>query len=115
VTGVYTGKGKAATFTPQSIFSAGDSIVIRAYVVDNSTGLPLSNASVDISVGGLALSPTSASDASGMAETTWNTSAPNKRGQGGTAPGTYTATVTNVTASGYSWDMVRTSVNFTIQ
>jgi hypothetical protein len=114
-TGIYSGKGKTATFTPQSIFKAGDSIVIRAYVVDKSTGLPLSNASVDISVGGLSLSPTSASDASGIAETTWNTSAPNKRGQGGTAPGTYTATVTNVTASGYNWDMVRTSVDFTIQ
>jgi hypothetical protein len=115
VTGIYAGKGKNATFTLQDTFNAGDSIVIRAYVVDKSTGLPLSNASVDISVDGLSLSPTSASDTDGIAETTWNTSAPNKRGQGGTPPGTYTATVTNVTASGYSWDMVRTSVDFTIQ
>jgi hypothetical protein len=114
-TGIYTGKGKNITFTPKSTFNAGDSIVIRAYIVDKSTGLPLSNASVDISVDGLLLPPTSASDTSGIAETTWKTSAPNKRGQGGTTPGTYTATVTNVTASGYSWDMVRTSVGFTIQ
>jgi hypothetical protein len=54
-------------------------------------------------------------EADGWAEATWNTQKPNKRGQGGTAPGDYTASVTNVTASGYYWDGVTTNAQFKIQ
>ena len=36
-------------------------------------------------------------------------------GDGGTTPGNYTATVTNITATGYLWDEVPTSVNFTLE
>ncbi len=54
------------------------------------------------------------SDASGLAEATWQTKAPGKKTPG-TAPGTYTATVANVTATGYVWDGVGRSVTFTIQ
>jgi hypothetical protein len=39
-----------------------------------------------------------------MAEANWNTQAPNKKGQGGTATGDYTATVVGVAASNYSWN-----------
>jgi hypothetical protein len=55
------------------------------------------------------------SDATGMAEATWQTKSPNKRGAGGTTPGTYTATVTNVTATGYTWDGFPAEVTFVIQ
>ena len=34
---------------------------------------------------------------------------------GGTPTGTYTATITNVTASGYSWDGVPRQVDFSLQ
>lgn len=54
------------------------------------------------------------SDVNGWAEVSWNTQSPNRKGQGGTAPGDYTATTTNVTASGYTWNSVTTSVTFTI-
>ena len=54
------------------------------------------------------------SDANGVAEATWSTQAPNKKGVGGTAVGSYTATITGVTASGFVWDQLTTSVNFTI-
>jgi hypothetical protein len=40
---------------------------------------------------------------------------PNKKGVGGTTLGTYTATTTNVTATGYTWDGVMTNSTFTIQ
>ena len=120
-TGMYvkTGKGKAATttWTVTSTFAQGDAVTVRAYVVDNDTGLPLQNASVTIGI----TEPTATtlttgpSDVNGIAEATWNTQAPNKRGQGGTPTGTYTATTTNVTASGYTWDGVMTAVSFSIQ
>ncbi|MGD2049903.1 MAG: multiheme c-type cytochrome, partial [Chloroflexota bacterium] len=47
-TGIYTGKGKDKTFTLQTIFNVGDSVVIRATVVDNVTGLPVADATVDL-------------------------------------------------------------------
>jgi hypothetical protein len=50
-----------------------------------------------------------------MAEAKWQTTKPNKRGGGGTPKGTYTTTTTNVTATGYTWDSLRTSTTFTIQ
>ena len=116
-TGLYTGKGKNQTFTLANVFSAGDSVVLRAYVVDASTGLPVANATVDLAISGpesvnLTAGP---SDTAGMAEASWMTTKPNKRGQGGTTPGSYTATVTNVTASCYTWDGVLSSASFTIQ
>jgi hypothetical protein len=120
-TGKYVkqGKGKNATivFEPATIFAAGEGIVIRAHVIDIATGLPLENATVDISITGPETpSPLSAtSDANGIAEATWQTQAPNKKGVGGTTPGLYTATTTNVTATGYTWDGVMTNTQFTIQ
>ncbi|HSB12936.1 MAG TPA: hypothetical protein VLE22_00675, partial [Bryobacteraceae bacterium] len=54
------------------------------------------------------------SNSSGVAEGTWQTKAPNKRGIGGTNPGPYTATVTGVTAAGYQWDGIQVHVDFTL-
>ncbi len=116
-TGIYSGKGKNQTFTPTTTFSAGDAVVIRAHVADKDTGLPVANATVEITITGPETTTllSGPSDASGVAEATWNTQAPNKRGQGGTTPGTYNAAVTNVTAGGYTWDGGQTSTTFIIQ
>jgi hypothetical protein len=119
---VTTGKGrdKATVFEiielPAS-FNQGEAIVIRAKVTDGVTEQPISNATVDILVSGpdttsLTSGP---SDAGGLAEATWNTQAPNKKGHGGTTPGSYTATTVDITATGYHWDNAKTSVGFDIQ
>jgi hypothetical protein len=86
-------------------------------VIDESTGLPVANATVELTVDGPEPQVLSAgpSDAGGIAEATWSTRAPNKKGQGGTSPGTYTAIVTAVSAQGYTWDGTTTSVTFTLQ
>jgi hypothetical protein len=110
------GKDKVTTFVLTSAFSRGDGVVVRAYVTDANTGLPVANATVEIEISG----PESAilttdSDSSGIAEATWQTQAPNKRGQGGTTPGSYTAAVRSVVAAGYTWDGVMTSTAFTIE
>jgi hypothetical protein len=110
------GKNKVTIFVETDLFAQGDGVVIRATVVD-SGGAPIEGAVIDVRITGpetadLVSGP---SDASGIAEAVWNTSAPNKKGQGGTTPGAYTATTAGVTLNGYVWDGVPTSVNFTIQ
>jgi hypothetical protein len=115
-TGIYTGKGKTQTYTAQTIFNAGDGVVIRVNVVDGATGLPLADATVDLLITGpenLTL-VTGPSDAAGLAEATWNTKAPGRKNPG-TLPGEYTVEVKGITAAGYHWDGVTTSVVFTIQ
>ena len=111
------GKGKNATltFVLTSSFIQGDDVVIRA-TVNDETGAPVSGATVTIAITGPEpVNLTSApSDANGVAEATWSTQAPNKKGVGGTAVGSYIATITGVTASGFVWDQLTTSVNFTI-
>ncbi len=116
-TGYYSGKGKAKTWVLSDLFQAGDAVVVRAYVVDGSTGLPVANATVDLEISGpeTHLLSSGPSDTGGIAEATWQTQKPNRRGQGGTTPGLYAATVTGVAADGYSWDAVATSVSFTVQ
>ena len=120
-TGMYmeTGKGKnkTITWTVTSTFVQGDAVTVRAYVIDTDTGLPLQNATVTLDITGPSATTltTGPSDANGIAEATWNTQAPNKRGQGGTPTGTYNATTTNVTANGYTWDGLMTATSFTIQ
>jgi hypothetical protein len=115
-TGIYTGKGKTKTYTPQTTFNAGDGVVIRAYVVDGVTGSPLPDATVDLLISGpegvtLITGP---SDANGMAEATWQTKAPGRKNPG-TTPGDYTVSVKGITASGYHWDGITTSTAFIIQ
>jgi len=115
---VTTGKGKniSTTFTLGSSFTQGDGVVIRATVLDD-TGTAVPNATVVIDITGPETHTgltTGPSDANGIAELTWQTQAPNKRGQGGTATGIYTATTSGVTATGYTWDGVATSVGFSV-
>jgi hypothetical protein len=120
-TGLYqkSGKGRNATttFVLTTTFTLGDNVVVRAHVADKSTGLPIANATVTISVTGpesVSLT-TGPSGTDGVAEATWQTQAPNKHGIGGTTPGTYTSTVTDVSATGYAWDGTMTTVSFDIQ
>jgi hypothetical protein len=115
-TGIYTGKGRDRVYTAQTLFNAGDGVVIRASVVDGLTGLPLADATVDLLITGpesLTL-VTGLSDANGIAEVVWQTQVPRKNNPG-TTPGTYTVQTKNVTATGYHWDGVTTSTTFTIQ
>jgi hypothetical protein len=115
-TGIYTGKGRDKAYTPQTTFNAGDGVVIRAYVEDGVTGLPLADATVDLLITGLesVTLVTGLSDAAGIAEATWQTQAP-KKNNPGTLPGGYTVEVKGVTAAGYHWDGITTSATFTIQ
>jgi hypothetical protein len=116
-TGEWTGNGRNRTFVLKTIFDAGNAVTIQGYVEDAATGQPVADAVVDLLITGpesvVLTSGPSAAD--GMFEVTWNTKAPNKRGQGGTTPGNYTATVKGITADGYLWDGVETSTGFTIQ
>ena len=85
-------------------------------MLDGVTGLPVADATVDLLITGpesLTL-VTGPSDASGMAEATWNTQAA-KKNNPGTTLGTYTVEVKGITAAGYHWDGVTTSTTFTIQ
>jgi hypothetical protein len=113
--GIYIGKGKDRTFTLQNEFDPGDDVVIRAYVVESLTLLPLADATVDLLITGPESQSlvSGASDAAGIAEATWKTSAPSRKNPG-TAPGSYTVTVKGITAAGYHWDAVTTSTGFTI-
>ena len=95
------GKNAATSFVITAEFLHGDDIVIRATVEDEKA-VP-----VNVSL------TTTPSDASGVAEAVWNTLSPRKR-EAGTATGTYTATVTGLTASGYVWNQTASTATFTI-
>jgi hypothetical protein len=111
-TGYYTGKGKNQTFVLTTTFVQGDEVTFQAYVVDNNLA-PVEGATVDLSITGpsAATVSTGTSNAAGMAEGSWKTTTR----KGGTPLGTYTATTTSVTATGYEWDRVATSTTFDIQ
>ena len=113
--GLVTGKGKNQDFTPTTAFTQGDTVVLQIVVLDNS-GNPVEGATVLLDISGAeALSLTSSvSGPDGIVEASWRTSAPNRKGQGGTAPGAYTATTSNVDAAGYTWNGLATSSGFNI-
>jgi hypothetical protein len=115
---VVTGKGKnqTSTFVAGDAFAAGNDVIIRATIRDAS-GNPIEGATFTLSLVGAETADlvSAASDANGEADAIWETSSPNKKGNGGTATGSYTASVTGITASGFEWDGVTTSVTFTLQ
>ena len=77
--------------------------MIRAFVIDVSTGIPLAIATVALVITGQEnVNLTATNDGARVAEMIWQIQKANKRGQGGTAPGTYTVTLTCVTADGYT-------------
>jgi VCBS repeat-containing protein len=114
-TGFLEGKGKNRIFVPEVLFAPGDTVVIRATV--ESGGQPVPNATVTLDIAGRdgAVITSGPSDANGIAEASWNTSATNKKGNGGTAPGSYTVTTINVEATGFTWDGVPTNTSITLQ
>jgi hypothetical protein len=111
------GKNRTKTYTSASIFNLGDQVIILASVED-SDGLPIANAVVDIAIAGpegTFIITSNASDNDGTAEAVWQTKKPNKKGRGGTATGSYTATVVNVSAPGCNWDSVPSSIGFVVE
>jgi fibronectin type 3 domain-containing protein len=115
---VTTGKGKnqQQTYEQSTTFSAGEDVVIRMTVTDEA-GSPVSDATVTLLVDGpsTATLTTSVSDGTGFAEATWPTSAPNKKGNGGTPTGSYTITVNGLSSATHDWDMQATSVSIDLQ
>ena len=112
-TGVYSGRGKTKTFLPRTDFARGEEVVFRATVKDAAGPLPGAVVEIGISGPESATLTSAPSNGSGIAEARWKTSAP-KGSNDGTVPGSYTATVNNVTAAGYAWDDTRTFVEFDI-
>jgi hypothetical protein len=117
-----TGKGKDATTTyvPADTFQQGDEVVIRATVSDLTTDAPLEGASVDLIVTDAAGAVVAnlagvLSDAAGVAQASWKTQAPNRKGAGGTEPGLYNAVGIKVTKDGYQWDGATVSTTFAVQ
>ena len=112
-TGLISGKGNNKTFNATTVFSAGDEVIIRATVSDQD-GNPVPGATVTIDITGQdsATITSEPSDANGVVQASWKT---NNKGKNPTPGGGYTATTSNVTATGYSWDGVATSTTFTLQ
>jgi len=110
-----TKRNTVTTFIPTQEFKQGESVVFRVKVVDASNAA-VANATAEITISGAqsALIVSGPSNNEGIAEAKWQTSAPNKRGVGGTQTGTYTGTLTKISASGYLWDGVQTSLGFTV-
>ena len=110
-----TKRNTVTTFIPTQEFKQGESVVFRVKVVDASNAA-VANATAEITISGVqsALIVSGPSNNEGIAEAKWQTSAPNKRGVGGTQTGTYTGTLTKISASGYLWDGVQTSLGFTV-
>ncbi len=96
-------------------FVPGDSIVFRA-TIKNSSDQPVPNATASIAVTGPQAKTilTGPSDANGIADGIWKTSAPSRKSTG-TPSGDYTGKVNGVTASGYVWDAAATSVTFNLK
>jgi hypothetical protein len=110
-TGYYSGKGKSRTFNPATTFAQGYEVTFQVAVLDQN-GAPIEGATVDLDItrtSSMAIS-TGTSDADGIAEGAWKTTTR----KGGTTTGTYTATTTGVTATGFEWDSVQTSTTFEI-
>ena len=116
-TWITEGKGKNAThtFVLSTEFVQGDDIVFQAQIID-AAGLPITGAKFDLGITGAesASITSTLSDGAGMAEATWATQKPNKKGVGGTTTGSYVATVSGLTAGGYNWDGSAVQVSFSI-
>ncbi len=115
VTGKYA--KRSTNLTPADTFFQGDSIVFRATIKNPISGAPVAGATARIDVTGPTTMTvlTGPSDANGIADGIWKTSAPSRKSAGTPTGTTYKGTVGGVTASGYVWDNVHTSVPFTIQ
>jgi hypothetical protein len=119
ITGKYqttgTKRNTVTTFVPTVDFKQGETVVFRTKIV-NANGVAVANATAEISISGpqstLVVSGPSNND--GIAEAKWQTSAPNKRGTGGTPTGSYKGTPTKISASGYQWDGISITSSFNV-
>ncbi|MDI6854858.1 MAG: S8 family serine peptidase [Deltaproteobacteria bacterium] len=102
-----TGKlDRKGNFAATSNFKLGQTVYLRSHVA-TSEGTSIAGATVQIAITG----PDSTSISSGPTDGTGYVQkpyAPPKKG-------TYTATVTGVTANGYSWDGTQKSTSFTVR
>ena len=114
---VREGRGKNATetFVFTNSFAAGDEVFIQM-LVHTESGTPVAGATVSLAISGPENRSiiSGASDDTGTATAAWATQRPNKKGAGGTASGSYTATVTTVNSSSYNWDSMTSEVSFSI-
>jgi len=81
-------------------------VIFRVKIMDAGSNAPIAGATAEISISGpqSTLVVSGPSNSEGVAEAKWQTSAPNKRGVGGTPTGDYWGTLTKISASGYLWD-----------
>jgi len=109
------GKGGTVQLVETTLFTAGDEIGALLHLTD-SAGADVAGATVHVTVTGpITVELTSsASGADGIAELHWQTQAPNRKGNGGTPPGTYTARVTGLSSNSYVWDGVWAAQEFDI-
>ncbi len=92
-------QGKRGTLVAATTFSARDTVLIRAHLVDEG-GLPLSGGQIFVEISGpngVVTSLQGFTDATGYADLTWKV----PRNQ---TPGAHTATVTDIINSGYQFD-----------
>lgn len=115
-TGYYqtSGKGnnKISSFINTTDIPQGESVVIRSLVTDNS-GNPVAGAIVTSTISGPETTTvtSNASDTNGVAEATWATSSPNRKGNGGTSNGIYTITTSNVSGN---WNNITTTTSINV-
>jgi hypothetical protein len=113
ITGKYA--KRSTTLTPTDSFVPGDSIVFRATITSGGQPVAGATASIAVTSGSKSMTVlTGPSDANGLADGIWKTSAPSRK-SAGTALGAYTGTVSVVTASGYTWDGAAMSATFTLK
>jgi len=110
------GRNKVTVFVAATSFTPGDQVVLRALIVDAASGQPVEGVSATLTLTGPESTTvtTGLSTADGIADATWQTTAP-RRNNPGTTPGTYTATVSDVSGGGWTWDGVATSTTFSLQ
>lgn len=111
--GTYVTTGRSenttTTFIPNDdenpAFQLGDAVVFRLAVSDE-WGSGVQDSEVQITIDGPELHElvSTLGDPDGNVEVEWQTSAPDMMGMGGTTEGAYIATITGVTAPGFSWD-----------
>jgi hypothetical protein len=115
---VKEGKGKNATTTWETSgsFVQGDTVVIRGRIL-GTDNQPLSGATFSVNLSGpeTAALTSAPSGADGWAEANWTTQSPNRKGNGGTAPGSYDLSVDGVMATGYHWDGIAISISISLQ
>lgn len=108
-------RNKYPVYETSTVFAAGDEIVIKVTVTDES-GIGISGTQASIAITGpeSVNLVSSITDSQGLAEVHWTTTSPNKKGVGGTATGVYTATVTGLSSATYEWDGAASTVNFSL-